>query len=59
MLVKDVINRLKDTRGFLNEAKDTEEFDYVGGDPDVFASIDYMLEGIEEAIKLIQDLQAK
>lgn len=55
MLVKDVINRLKDTRGFLNEKQDTEEFDFVGEDKDEIASIKYMLEGIEEAIKLIQD----
>jgi len=57
MLVKDVINRLKDTRGFINEKKEYE-ID-CECDEDELTTMDYLLEGIEEAIKLIQDLQAK
>lgn len=50
MLVKDVINRLKDTRGFLNECKEQNGQEECTND-----DANYMLEGIEEAIKLIQD----
>ena len=50
MKVQDIINRLKDTRGFINL-----EIEQVDDDENALSSFKYMLEGIEEAIKLIQD----
>ena len=50
MKIQDIINRLKDTIGFINEQFDEYELE---------GSATYMLEGIEEAIKLIQDLGSK
>ena len=52
MEIKDVVNRLKDTRGFINEQVEEQGLS-------MQSEAEYMLEGIEEAIKLIQDLQAK
>ena len=54
MKIQDIINRLKDTRGFLNDCKDSNSQEDCTDE-----EVDYMLEGIEEAIKLIQDLGSK
>lgn len=52
MQVKDIINRLKDTRGFVNET--TEHYQGTLED-DEMQDFDYMLEGIESAIAFFEE----
>ena len=57
MKVHEIINRLKDTRGYIDEQKD-EVVSMEGLNENAsedLAELDYFLDGIEEAIKLIQD----
>jgi hypothetical protein len=53
MKVKDIVNRLKDTRGYLNEKLDEVLSDGCDDEGDYKAELDYLLEGIEEAINFL------
>jgi hypothetical protein len=51
MKVSNIINRLKDTRGFINES--TEH--YSGTlEEDEMKDFDFMLEGLDEAIQFFE-----
>ena len=52
MKVKDIINRLKDTRGFINET--TEHYEGTLDDGEML-DFDYMLEGIDSAIQFFEE----
>jgi hypothetical protein len=52
MKVSNIINRLKDTRGFINES--TEH--YSGTlEEDEMKDFDFMLEGLDEAIQFFEE----
>jgi hypothetical protein len=53
MKVADIINRLKDTRGFINERKIYEEDGEC--DEDELSNMEFMLEGVESAIEFFEE----
>ena len=52
MKVNDIINRLKDTRGYITEQFDEYEVNEEDNESNVF---DFMLDGIESAISFFEE----
>ena len=52
MKVSDIINRLKDTRGYITEQIDEYEVNEEDNESNVF---DFMLDGIESAISFFEE----
>lgn len=53
MKVNDIVNRLKDTRGYLNEQIDYEANNHL--DEDELNTFDFMLDGVESAILFFEE----